>query len=94
MHINITEDATTWYKKEYEVDTASLRFFARYGGFGGNIPGFSLGVQLEQPKNIHTSIEKDGILFFIDDSDAWYFEDKDLHITLDQDKNEPHFAYQ
>src|SRR5699024_1279644 len=63
MNIHVTKDAAAWYKKEYDIDTASLRFFVRYGGFGGNVPGFSLGVHLEEPLNTHTSIKVNDILF-------------------------------
>src|SRR5699024_12189801 len=66
MNIHVTKDAAAWYKNEYDIDTASIRFFVRYGGLGGNVPGFSLGVHLEEPLNTHTSIKVNGILFFVD----------------------------
>src|SRR5699024_1390014 len=94
MNIHVTKDAASWYKKAYDIYTASLRFFVRYGGFGGNVSGFSLGVLLEEPLNTHTSIKVNDILFFVTESDVWYFEDKVLHISYDEENNEPHFAYQ
>src|SRR5699024_1187212 len=94
MNIHVTKDAAAWYKKEYDIDTASLRFFVRDRGFGGNVPGFSLGVHLEEPLNRHTSIQVNDILFFVTESDVWYCEAADLHISYDEENNEPPFAYQ
>jgi uncharacterized protein YneR len=94
MEIHISEEAVAWYKKEYEVEQATFRFFVRYGGMGGNVPGFSLGITQEPPHTIHTSTTVKGVEFFIADTDVWYFEDKDLTITYDEKSNEPQFAYQ
>ena len=94
MEIIITEEAVHWYKEELELsDPTYIRFHVRYGGIGGNIPGFSLGISLEEPSQIHTSIEKDFITFYIEESDAWYFDDKNLMISFDEQMNEPQLAY-
>ncbi len=95
MDIHISNDAAEWYKEEYDLENnASLRFFVRYGGVGGNIPGFSLGVNLEAPEEIHSSIKVNDILFYIEESDAWYFDHKDLFIQLNEELQEPQFSYQ
>lgn len=94
MKIEITKDAVHWFKEEYELDNASFRFFVRYGGIGGHIPGFSLGVHLESPNDVYASVKKDDITFFVTQSDAWYFEQQDLKITLDKQLHEPAFTYQ
>src|SRR5690625_2602780 len=94
MNIHLSEEAIAWFKTEYEIDgQVSLRFFVRYGGVGGNIPGFSLGVSFDAPKDPHTSTEQENIHFFIEEADAWYFEGKDLHVTVDQQNDEPLFSY-
>src|SRR5690625_645331 len=95
MDIKISNEAAEWFKEEYEInEKVSLRFFVRYGGMGGNVPGFSLGVNIEEPDVIHTSTTLENILFFVEESDAWYFEEKDLIITLDEKMGEPQFSYQ
>lgn len=94
MNIQVSEKAAEWYKDEYNVEEAAFRFFVRYGGMGGHIPGFSLGINLENPVKMHTSTTINGLQFFVEESDVWYFEDKDLFITFDEQQNEPHFAYE
>lgn len=94
LKITITDEAVRWYKEELELsDPTYIRFHVRYGGIGGNIPGFSLGISLEEPSQIHTSIEKDFVTFYIEESDAWYFDNKDLIISFDKQINEPQFTY-
>ncbi|HLS66352.1 MAG TPA: HesB/YadR/YfhF family protein [Pseudogracilibacillus sp.] len=96
MIIQITEEAANWFKEEYDIaEEASLRFFVRYGGgMAGRLPGFSLGVAFEQPVRVHTETTVAGLTFFIEEADAWYFEDENLIITLDEKTNEPQFTYE
>lgn len=94
MDIIISEAAVNWFKEEYDLtDSETLRFFVRYGGFGGNIPAFSLGVNRESPNDIHAATTVDEITFYVEESDAWYFEDKDLIVSLNESLNEPAFEY-
>src|SRR5690625_300654 len=94
MKIVVTEDAANWYKQELHLkDNDSLRFFVRYGGFGGQIPGFSLGVSEESPIQVHASTTVNKITFFIEEADEWYFEDKNLHINFYIEHHESKFLY-
>lgn len=94
MKIDVSRDVVTWFNKEYDIKgKRDLRLFVRYGGVGGNIPAFSLGVNIEAPENTHASTTVDNLTFFIVESDAWYFEEKDLSITLNEQLHEPKFEY-
>lgn len=95
LQIFISDEAVRWYKEELELTgPTNVRFHVRYGGVGGNVPGFSLGLAIEAPSQIHTSVEADFITFYIEESDAWYFENKNLVIKLDEGLNEPQFTYE
>lgn len=94
MNIQISKEAAKWYRKELDInEDAEMRFYVRYGGFDGNIPGFSLGVGQRVPEEIHTSATKEGVTFFIEQNDAWYFEGKDLKINLNHKLDEPDLKY-
>ncbi len=94
MQIFIEEKAANWYKEELDLEEADhVRFTVRYGGVGGNVPGFSLGLSTEKPEQIHCSTEVAGVLFYIEEKDAWYFEDKDLRVSFDEELDEPYFIY-
>ena len=95
LNIMMTDEVFSWYKEELDLnEETSVRFFVRYGGIGGQIPGFSLGISEAEPDNMHTSTKMKGITFFIEEDDVWYFEGKDLIITFDEQLKEPRFTYQ
>ena len=95
MKLDITKEAVKWYENEYEItEITSLRFFVRYGGVGGLVPGFSLGISLEEPNDIYAKKEIDKLTFYIEQEDKWYFEKHDLYIDFNQELNEPEFIYQ
>src|SRR5690625_3147494 len=93
MDLQISKEAAQWYISELELDeNAYLRFFVRYG-FGGYIPGFSLGVKKDTPTDIFASSTLEGVTFFIENKDAWYFENNNLHVSYNNEIQEPQFEY-
>ncbi|MFA1820801.1 HesB/YadR/YfhF family protein [Virgibacillus oceani] len=93
MNLQMAKEAAQWYKNELELsEGAYLRFFVRYG-FGGHIPGFSIGVQQVVPTDIFSSADLEGITFFIENKDAWYFDGYDLHVTFNDKMQEAKFEY-
>lgn len=94
MDISISKVAAKWYKDEFSIEGQGyIQFFARYGGVGGLIPGFSLGMQLNTPQEIYASTTVQDITFFVEQKDAWYFSDNHLKIQLNHKLNEPEFVY-
>lgn len=96
MKLSISKEAAEWYEHEYDINApTSLRIYVRYGGVGGLIPGFSIGLNLEEAKktDIYVDSSVSQIHFFIVESDAWYFENHHLHIDFDQELIEPKFIY-
>ncbi|HLR66243.1 HesB/YadR/YfhF family protein [Virgibacillus alimentarius] len=94
MKLHVSEEAATWYKNELDIEeSAQIRFYVRYGGVGGNIPGFSLALKHDIPNEADALTKKEDITFFIESKDEWYFEGKDLNITLNKDTGEPEFTY-
>lgn len=94
MKISISKTAAEWYKDELLASsTGYVRFFPRYG-FGGHIPGFAIGVNREEPENIHASIQAEDITFYIEEKDAWYFNGIDLIITWNETLGEPEFNFE
>lgn len=94
MEIKVTEEAATWYKNELEIDGKGfIRFFPRYGGVGGHIPGFSIGINQDSPETAFSSTELNKITFYVEDKDAWYFEGVNLKVAFNKDLNEPKYIY-
>src|SRR5699024_7367164 len=94
MNIHVTKQAAEWYKQELDIDSGTIRFFVRYGGSGGRIPGFFMGINFDAPISPVTSHTVEQLNFFIVESDSAYFEVSDVDITIDEEINEQRFADQ
>jgi uncharacterized protein YneR len=94
MKISITEEAIKWFEEEMDAKKGdSIRFFARYGGNSSIHTGYSLGVTKEKPINIGESITINEVLYFINETDLWYFKDYDLNVIINERK-ELQFVYE
>lgn len=83
-----------WYKEELALSAgACIRFFVRYGGHSSIQSGFSLGISKDHPVHPIVSIEQDGLTFFIEESDLWFFDGHDLIIQFNEKLGEPEFLY-
>lgn len=91
----MSEKAFEWYKNELNLESGDhIKFHVRYGGCSTVQKGFSLGIIKEDPDQPIAQIVKDGITFFVEDKEAWYFDGHDLHIEFNDDLNEPTFDYE
>ncbi|MDR6123291.1 uncharacterized protein YneR [Bacillus sp. SLBN-46] len=94
MNIHITNEAVAWYKRELGLKKGDyVRFFARYGGCSTVQSGFSLGISTDEPIDIGTQTMVDGIVFYIEEKDVWFFDDHDLTIDYQETYEEPSFQY-
>ncbi|WP_088071756.1 HesB/YadR/YfhF family protein [Gottfriedia luciferensis] len=94
MKITITEDAIKWFQDEMNVkDGDTIRFFARYGGNSTIHSGYSLGVTKEQPIEIGESTTINNVVYFINETDLWYFKDYNLNVIVNE-QNELQFGYE
>lgn len=89
MHISIDEKAASWFTKEFEITKPfSIRMFPQYAGFGQKHKGYSLAFSAETPANIGFTKEIDGITFFVEGNDVWFFEDTETLLSTDLLQNE------
>ncbi|MCM3088713.1 Uncharacterized protein YneR [Bhargavaea ginsengi] len=94
MEIRISDDAQKWFYEEMGLEAgASVRFTVRYGGSGLQ-PGFSLGLSVEEPENPSAQAESDGITYFVESDDEWYFDGHDLVVGYDAALDEPEYGYE
>lgn len=94
MQIFISDEATQWYQSELNLQKGDqVRFFARYGGVSTVQNGFSLGIQLDEPFTIGAKVEKNQILYFIEENDLWYFDQHDLYVNYNPKLDEPEYTF-
>ncbi|WP_203362508.1 HesB/YadR/YfhF family protein [Bacillus sp. REN10] len=94
MNIIIHSEALSWFKQEVDVQSGEfIRFFVRYGGSSPLHDSFSLGLTKEEPIEIGAKKEYDGIVFFVEQKDLWFFDGHDLHVHYNQKLDEPEYTY-
>lgn len=94
MDIQVTDQAAEWFETEMQLKKGDyVRFFARYGGFSPNHPSFSLGVNIQDPIHVGAIYDRNGIFYYIEDSDLWYFSEKNLSIDYDDKSDGPLYNY-
>jgi len=94
LNLTISNEAFQWYQNEMDLrDGDFVRFFVRYGGSNKIQPGFSLGISTEEPFDIGTKTTINGITYYIEEKDLWYFDGHDLSIDFNQAIDEPEFHY-
>ena len=95
MNIILSGEAINWFTVEMEaVPGDAIRFFARYGGSSPLHTGFSLGVTKEEPDEIAIKTKHDGILYYIESRDKWFFLNHDLHVNVDSRLDELVYTYE
>ncbi|MEH7393270.1 HesB/YadR/YfhF family protein [Bacillus sp. JJ1474] len=94
MKIHISDEAAAWYEDEMFLNKGDyVRFFARYGGCSTVQQGFSLGISKDEPVNAGAETTKNGITYFIEEKDIWYFDNHDLHVEYNNKAKEPDYKY-
>ncbi len=92
--MTVTDQAITWFKDELQLNKGDfVQFFVRYGGCGNFQTGFSLGVAEKEPEDPAVSFEKDGIQFYVEKKDEWYFDNEDFYVDYNEDKEEIEYLH-
>lgn len=85
MLISIDEKAFGWFTKEFEMkDSLNIRMFPQYAGFGKKNKEFCLGFSAETPTNAQYKQEINGITFYFEENDAWFFNDTDTYLSINE----------
>ncbi|MNI54765.1 Iron-sulfur cluster biosynthesis [compost metagenome] len=93
--IEITKEAAEWFIRELGLEAGqAVRFFARYSAGGHIHPGFSLGIEVEQPLSPGASAVAEGITFYMEDRDLWYLDGYRLAISYDDKESDILYSYE
>ncbi|RHW34163.1 hypothetical protein D1B31_19895 [Neobacillus notoginsengisoli] len=85
MFLSLDEKAIHWFSKEFEINAPfSIRLFPQYAGFGQKHKGYSLAFSAETPVNASFTQEMNGLIFFIEENDRWFFEDTKTYLFFDE----------
>lgn len=89
MPLTVTNEAARWFIEEMKLNAGdSIKF---YGKVYGPYNGFSFGLEILAPSQPYVSLTVEEIQFYIEEMDAWFFNDKELHISMKEGQKEPQF---
>lgn len=95
LNIIVSDEALTWFEDEMDVESGdAICFFARYGGSSPLHDGFSLGVMKEAPDEAAIEVERNGVRYYIESRDEWFFIEHDLHVNVDSKLDELIYSYE
>ncbi|MCI5775547.1 MAG: iron-sulfur cluster biosynthesis protein [Aerococcus sp.] len=98
MNISLTENAMKFFKDEMGLgEGQGVRFTSKVYGKTEVHEGLSVALRVETPNdNVLGLTTVDGIQFFTDKNDDWFFNGYDLEVDYDNEKGEPlyHFVPQ
>ncbi|MBM7689328.1 iron-sulfur cluster biosynthesis protein [Enterococcus ureilyticus] len=94
MKLTITPRAQQWFKEEVGVTSDSgIRFYGKIYGKTDVHEGFSIAMSVEAPDQPLVKEEIEGITYFIEETDDWFFKGYDLLVDYDEDKDEPKYNF-
>ncbi|CAM3703649.1 HesB/YadR/YfhF family protein [Erysipelothrix urinaevulpis] len=89
MKLTITDDAANWFISELDLKKGDhIKFF---GKVYGPHDGFSIAMEKVEPSRIFHMTQAQGINFYVEKNDAWFFDNSDLAITFNESIKEPHY---
>lgn len=95
MNLIIEEKAQDWFLEEVGIpEGAGIRFKIRIYGSSPVNDTFALAIEPTYPHNAVTRFEgKNGLLYFIEQDDEWFFQGHDLIVSYDEELQEPIYIY-
>ena len=83
------------FKEEVEVEAGNkVQFNVQIYGTSPIREGYSLAFKLDNDDSKKSvSVEKDGIEFYVEEQDVWFFDGYDLKVAYDEDKEEVKYEY-
>ncbi|KIL47841.1 HesB/YadR/YfhF family protein [Jeotgalibacillus campisalis] len=94
MDIQLSKAAVKWFQDEMMVKEGDhVRFFVRYGGSSPIQDGFSLGVSKDDPIEAVVTTKEEGITFYVEEKDEWYFDGHNLEVEYNEQADGPAYDY-
>ena len=94
MKLTITPKAQEWFKREIELgDNQGIKFYGKVYGKTQVHDGFSVGMSVDIPENPLIEEDVNGMTFFVEEADEWFFKGYDLVVDYDTELNEPKYEF-
>ena len=98
MKIDVTSEAAKWFQENVGLpenqQDAGVRFKIKIYASSPVNPGFGLAIEPNVPEDAVAEFRTDdGLLFFVERSDEWFFNGHDFRVDFDAENDEPKYIY-
>lgn len=96
LQLAITDKASQWFHRELDLpaEGAGVRFFGKAYGKTQVHDGFSVGMTRDDhPDQPIMAVKKDGVTYFVNPTDAWFFENLVMTVDYDAHLDEPKYEF-
>lgn len=94
MKLTITPEAQAWFKREIVfTEGQGIKFYGKVYGKTQIHDGFSVGMAVDTPESPLIEVEVNGMIFFIEQADDWFFKGYDLVVDYDSELDEPKYEF-
>jgi len=95
MEIVVSNSAINWFKDEVDLKNGDkVKFYAKIYGSSPVQENFSLGFTVDNdPIDMMVKTETEGLTFYVEGTDLWFFNGHDLHVDYNEKKDELEYSY-
>lgn len=94
MKITVSDQAHQWYIDEMGLEEGDgVRFFGKVYGKTEVHDNFSVAINVAQPDDPLVAETIDGITYFIEKSDEWFFSGYDFKVEYDEKLDEVSYHF-
>lgn len=95
MKLTITPQAQEWFNRELELaEGQGIKFYGKVYGKTQVHDGFSVGISVDIPESPLIEENVNGMMFFVEESDEWFFKGYDLLVDYDRELDEPKYEFE
>jgi uncharacterized protein YneR len=95
MTIRISSSALIWFKEEVGMTTGDkVKFYPQIYGSSPVQGSFAIGFSVDNtPIDMVVKTEIEGLTFYIESTDLWFFDEHDLQVDYNEKRDELEFSY-
>lgn len=94
MKITVSKQAQEWFAREMGIsETRGVRFLSKVYGCSPIHESFSLAIEVNEPSHPYAIVKEQGISYFIETGDEWFFEGYDFEVGYNTELDEPEYHY-
>ncbi|NCU18216.1 HesB/YadR/YfhF family protein [Pallidibacillus pasinlerensis] len=95
MKIEVSDAAIKWFKEEMGLENGDkIKFYSQIYGTSPVQPGYALGFTKDNsPLDMAAHTEKDGLVFYVEERDLWFFDGHDLFVDYNEEQDELVYNY-